>query len=385
MVSTAIMEYIEIDLFCMVIMLLILWRAEHRGEHRMSWRMYQGSVVFMIGVILSDALWALFEGRVLAFSYPAAHLINDMYFISASLCCSLWYLFTLFELEEFQKKSILLRCLMAVPLVILAFILIVNYATGWAFTFLPTGHFVRGPLMYVLYIIPNGYLLASSFYPLFRVFQKKYYLKRSNYLHLSLFPMMALLFAVVQFIIPGTPLPVLGMTLAFLLVFMNRQDLLVSLDPLTELSNRGRLDLHLDRCMTRWNKKTHLYLLLLDLDFFKQINDTYGHIEGDRALQRMARVLVKTASEFWCFVARYGGDEFAIVYETEEEANVEKLCAFIHKTLEESNDVVDAPYRLTTSIGYARYDGSTTYIPDFVDMADDALYEVKKKRGKCRV
>lgn len=385
MVSTAILEYLEIDLFCMMIMLMILWRSEQRDEHRISWRMYQGSVIFMIVVVLMDAVWALFEGGVFAFSYPAAHLINALYFIAASLCGSLWYLFTLFEMEEFHKKSILIRCLMVIPLMVLLVVLGVNFPTGLAFTFLPGGHFVRGPLIWMLYVIPNGYLLASSFYPFFRVFQKKYYLKRSNYLYLSLFPMMALLFAVAQFIVPGTPLPVIGMTLAFLLVFMNRQNLLVSLDPLTELSNRGRLDLHLDRCMAHWNKKTHLYLFLLDLDFFKQINDTYGHIEGDRALQRMARVLVKTASEFWCFVARYGGDEFAIVYETEDEKKVEELCAFIHKTLEESNDAAAAPYRLTTSIGYARYDGSTTYIPDFVDMADDALYEVKKKRGKCRI
>lgn len=380
MLNLAVFEYLEIDLYCFVIMAVILFQSRKKIQHRESWRMYQGSIFFMLGVSATDAIWALFEGGFLTFSPLFAHLVNDLYFISAVLCCSFWYFFTLLELGRLKKSAVVLRVLMVTPIFILFGLLLVNCWTGCAFSFDYAGHFIRGPLMFLLYILPNSYLVAAIFHPLTRIFKKKYYLKRSSYLHLALFPLLALCFAVGQFLIPGTPMPVLGMSLAYLLVYMNRQDLLVSQDPLTKLSNRAQFDDFLDKSMAYWDKKCGLYLFLLDLDYFKQINDNFGHIEGDRALQRMAQVLQQTSEKFKCFVARYGGDEFAIIYETEDDSTVQELCEFVHQTLAAANKEANAQYHLTSSIGYARYDESIEYVPHFIAKADKVLYEVKKSR-----
>lgn len=211
-------------------------------------------------------------------------------------------------------------------------------------------------------------------------FQKKRYIKRRHYLSLATFALPAVIPAIVQVFIVGTPLPGIGLTLSILMVYMTAQDLLVSIDPLTRLNNRNQMIRYLSHKLEHHEEKTSLFLLILDLDRFKQINDTFGHVEGDAALIQFSSVLKQVSSVFNCFISRYGGDEFIIIYETEEEESVDSLCRFIHEKLAESNKKSSKEYHLTTSIGYAKYTPEIHYVPEFISRADQKLYEVKMKR-----
>ena len=127
---------------------------------------------------------------------------------------------------------------------------------------------------------------------------------------------------------------------------------------------------------------TQLYLLILDVDNFKTINDMYGHIEGDRALMLIARSLCLAGKSRGLFVSRYGGDEFIAIYETDGGINdVKHLCGNIKDTLAAVSSEANLPYELNVSIGYTKYSKIVRNIPEFIAMADAELYKQKQNKS----
>ena len=130
--------------------------------------------------------------------------------------------------------------------------------------------------------------------------------------------------------------------------------------------------------------RNRLSLLMMDMNGFKYINDTYGHLEGDAALKRVAMCLKKACADIpgRPFIARYGGDEFIVVTETDNDFEVERICDGIHMMLALENHKAKAPYQLTVSIGTARCNGGTHSIYDLIEKADRELYRKKQKRKR---
>jgi diguanylate cyclase (GGDEF)-like protein len=152
---------------------------------------------------------------------------------------------------------------------------------------------------------------------------------------------------------------------------MHRQ---ISMDKLTQVNNRQNLFGFMSHKLK--NHAQDLWLLMIDLDFFKTINDTYGHLEGDRALTRLAGVLKASCADILPrpYIARYGGDEFIIVLEGDETA-VETLRAEIRRNLDGIPEG-DAPYRLAVSIGAARWEEGMDNTA-LIAAADAELYRLK--------
>ena len=121
-----------------------------------------------------------------------------------------------------------------------------------------------------------------------------------------------------------------------------------------------------------------MFLMIIDANGFKQINDTYGHIQGDAALVRIADALRLSCSELHCRtnIARYGGDEFVVLVWADDDAVVYGLRKRIHENLKQLNGREGVPYQLTVSIGVAKASRGLS-IKALVDEADRELYEEK--------
>ena len=158
---------------------------------------------------------------------------------------------------------------------------------------------------------------------------------------------------------------------------------LISLDPLTRLNNRSEFRNYLNAKMALPGRG-RLCLLMMDMNGFKSINDTYGHLEGDAALRRVSMCLKKACADVpgRPFIARYGGDEFIVVADTDNNFETERICDSIHMILALENHKAQAPYQLTVSIGTARCDNSIHTIYDLVAKADQELYRKKQKRKR---
>ena len=145
---------------------------------------------------------------------------------------------------------------------------------------------------------------------------------------------------------------------------------MATIDALTGCLNHGafyeRLEFEINRAL-RQNES--LGLLMIDIDFFKAFNDTYGHLAGDDALASVGSTLVKLSRSF-DVVGRIGGDEFAVVLPASSLAHASEIALRMSKAL-------TSPKRPTVSIGYASLDRLEPNAKRLVRDADRSLYEVK--------
>lgn len=152
------------------------------------------------------------------------------------------------------------------------------------------------------------------------------------------------------------------------------------LDEMTGIANRRHFD---DYFMSEWNRglreQTPLTLIVVDIDFFKQFNDNYGHLAGDSCIQQVAKGLDETVRRSTDLLARYGGEEFAIIApNTQDGFILSELCR-------EHIAAISIPHRyskianhITVSIGFATLIPSSESNPDkLFQMADQALYQAK--------
>lgn len=164
---------------------------------------------------------------------------------------------------------------------------------------------------------------------------------------------------------------------------------LTRIDELTQLANRRVFD---EEMMTEWRRamrtKSHVTLLMIDVDYFKNLNDSAGHQTGDKFLIQLGYILKKYTRRFLDTAARYGGEEFAVILSEAKEEDGYKVAEMILKDVERVNfkhsdsKVCD---HVTVSIGVAGC------IPEYgsheevlIERADKALYKAKNE-GRNRV
>jgi len=162
---------------------------------------------------------------------------------------------------------------------------------------------------------------------------------------------------------------------------------LSTFDPLTGLYNRNYLSHALKR---KWKRsmryESFMGCLMIDLDSFKEINDSFGHLCGDEILKEIADIISPIVRGY-DFCARYGGDEFIIVISNNSEEGIEKVAERISAIIARHrfNKKQNLNLKITASIGCLVFKGKDVENEDrIIDLADQALYKAKKN-GKNRV
>jgi diguanylate cyclase (GGDEF)-like protein/PAS domain S-box-containing protein len=154
-------------------------------------------------------------------------------------------------------------------------------------------------------------------------------------------------------------------------------------DSLTGLHNRrGFFTLAELQLRLADRRKQGMYMLYADMDGLKQINDTYGHQEGDRALVETA-LLLKATYRSSDVVSRIGGDEFAVIPVGTVEDNIAIIISRFQKNLEDFNARKLLKYPLSVSIGIVLYDPlNPRALEELISRADAMMYEQKKRKHK---
>ena len=156
-------------------------------------------------------------------------------------------------------------------------------------------------------------------------------------------------------------------------------------DPMTGLANRRFLEEYLATLLANvQRRRIHLAVMMLDLDYFKMVNDTYGHDAGDAVLKAVANVFTQTvrASDM---VIRYGGEEFLIILQEAEGEVAERVAENIRQAVEKlKTHVAGTTLQKTISIGIADFPTDSDTFWQTVKFADVALYQAKES-GRNRV
>jgi diguanylate cyclase (GGDEF)-like protein/PAS domain S-box-containing protein len=164
---------------------------------------------------------------------------------------------------------------------------------------------------------------------------------------------------------------------------------LANMDSLTNLPNRRYFDETLQKEIQRATRHRHpLSLLMCDIDFFKQYNDTYGHIEGDECLISVAECLTDSFKRASDFPSRYGGEEFSVILPHTDDEDALVACGAFMNNLKNmaiphsSSSISDY---VTMSIGLVTLESDANIeVNDLIKAADEALYKAKRY-GRNRI
>ena len=234
--------------------------------------------------------------------------------------------------------------------------------------------FVKNPLIHTLCYGICG--ICSFFamyfvcaYPYKNVWKKSVNFKKA----ISIF--VGVVFGVLTYDIPHTAGFVLIVSIIILLILELYDK--IRIDNLTKLYNRYGMDVELQEQLKEYEKEhsDSFYIISCDLDNFKHINDTWGHLEGDRALVLIADVLAKVGKKFSAGVFRIGGDEFIIIADTQREGIDTEITNAVKSELDKIDFRDD--FDIQMSIGVALYDGKST-IDELLNHADKKMYEAKR-------
>jgi diguanylate cyclase (GGDEF)-like protein len=158
-------------------------------------------------------------------------------------------------------------------------------------------------------------------------------------------------------------------------------------DPLTGLPNRRNFDMRLD---IEWQiairEKQRISFLMLDIDHFKKYNDQYGHQQGDEVLRIIARTIEDTPKRPGDFVARWGGEEFAVLLSNTGTRGALKIAEALRANIEKTNLFVNgSAAKLTVSIGVnTQVPVQDSSLSSFIAVADKELYRAKES-GRNRI
>ena len=234
------------------------------------------------------------------------------------------------------------------------------------------GRYQRG-FAYIIFLLFAAFYILDSLYLYVKRIKKNGSLKLFP-VHIFLIPV--ILGVVIQAFFVEIAITWTSIAISVAGIMTALKNEIIFTDCLTGLYNRVYLEfLHKRAC----NKKDcWVSGIMIDLNGFKQINDNYGHAEGDLALCIVADLLLKSFSEYGV-VTRYAGDEFVIMLNTTDDQLIQKIIKSAKKNFVTENEKNDKLYQLSASMGYAITNLSNETIDDFMNRIDEQMYQDKMK------
>lgn len=375
--------YCTLNLFCIMILSTILVRLYRSVDKRLGQIMLMWFIIASIILCVSDVVWGIIDFSNSWVAMPTlSFVINSAYHIFTGVVCYLWFLFSESAQNSRIVKSKAGIIISMLPFLVLVALVGLSAKYSLIFYIDSEGVYHRGSHYILLIVICYVYLLSTSLKALVKSFVKKNYADRQHYQTLASFCVMPAFAGFLQVLFVGSPMLSAGLAFASLQVYMDSMEQLISVDPMTLLNNKRQMEKHLDSRIKNHSDKTNLYVFIMDLDYFKKINDTYGHVEGDEAIVMAADAIRRSVGKTNFFACRYGGDEFVVVADVDinSEFKPKEFIKNLNDELLRLTNERNKEYELHFSVGYKKLDDSIKTVPDFIEKADEGLYRIKNAR-----
>ena len=364
---------IELDLLCLVMLYAIAHQSLANVNQQMNRVLFRTLVYGVMIQLALDVLWLLVEGRRFPGAITANRVINALYLAGGVILGCIWYLYVLETLGYTITRR--LQTVVMLPGLFFLLLNIISIWTGWVFTVSPENVYAHGPLFWLQTIGAYGMLAIPLVHLVVRLIRRVTPPPRNVVLNLLSFYFIPIIGAIVSLFYTGMPGSWTCAAISLVLLYINDQDREIIRDGLTGLNNRKTLDGVFPEYVKTGEP---LYLFMMDLDRFKQINDTYGHPVGDQALVAAASLLSASMVGRKGILVRYGGDEFLIMGFFEDDAGADAFKQAILQRFDDYRREHKPPYWFAMSIGYSRYRPGQT-LEALIDQADHALYQEKQR------
>lgn len=383
--TPAYLPYAVSEMFLLALTVDILIRVDASLGSKAETRELKHVVYAFIAVLFTDILWAWAEADSIELGQRILTVMNGLYLLAFSTMCYYWFRFTSVRLE-LRLDFVVPHKVLTIPFYLNLAIVVISMATDWIFYVDEAGSYCRGKLYYLYIIINYAYVGIAALRAIVAMVQAKTTVKRRECAVCAAYLIPPLIGQQLKPLVPQVPVLHSFLYLILQILFLTMQENQIFSDALTGLNNRRRLNTYLEEQLPTASEKKPITVFMMDMDNFKAINDTYGHVEGDKALIIMGQALKRAAGEFNSFVARYGGDEFCMVSIGKADQQ-EKIKCRIRELLAESQARAagkDVPkYSLSVSIGSATCTQPQRSMNIILYAADERLNDEKQglKRG----
>ena len=371
------MYYTAVNIGCVCILMLLLYSIKSLPTPLIKFRLLYRLVLWHILYFLSDSLWALVNDGIIPKNLYTVLAVNYSNAVIATVLAYSCFIFAEMSTRPEMTRSQIqrLQAKLRIPIYVEMVLLLVSFIAT-------PGFWLDGQLeprtiyYYVLLLIPFVYIMVVTTRSIMRGLKPQNRQNLKTYLIVASYTPGSVLAAVSQiFFMMTTPLFCFWCTIIILFVYLISLKRLISTDSLTSLNSRNQLD----RYLQAQREPRLSFVIMVDINHFRQINDSYGHVEGDNAL-----LLVSSALRAVClrlckpvFLCRYGGDEFMLIVPTQKPGDVVQLIRdCLQEEIAKRKDM--QAYKLEVSVGYAPWDGYVRNFKDCVVAADRKMYEDRR-------
>lgn len=384
MVTEDFVFYSEANVICIIILLMLrINDIFHSTQQEKQVWFNRANVAFML-YFASDVGWAAVLAGQLPKTRTLVALFNLTNYILLSVMAYEWFMFMAASEKMAFRKDRGRRLLCLLPMGVSTLVMVIAYAIAPTF-WIGNDCEVNGWYYPMMISAPAFYLISSFVFSMINAGKAESKEDRKLYRLIGIYPIGVMTFGINQVVSLNLPVFCFGCTIMLLFFYIQNMQMLISVDSLTRLNNRGQIDRYMEQ--VRFKENAAVFIMMIDIDRFKEINDTYGHGEGDRALIIVSDALKQICDHLRAtvFLGRYGGDEFTIIIQNPEKDESPKSAAgMIRNALSQKRAEKQLPYALEASIGYEMLRDRNDTMEDCMRRADEKLYADKRRRGAGR-
>lgn len=373
--------HIELNVLFFLILVMIARQSAKNENQQMRRVLFRYTAYGIMSNLLMDTLWILIDGQRFPGDVALNQIVNALFLASGIVIGCLWYLYVLETLGYRITRK--MGLLVMSPGIVFTALNLLSIKTGWIFYVTEDNVYVRGPLFWLQTAAALAVLFASLIHCLIRLINGNKTVPRHVVWEMVGFYVIPVVGTLVSMPVTGMPGTWTCAAVSIILMYIDAQDREIVRDTLTGLNNRKMLPAAFEDYARQSAHGSVLYLFMVDLDDFKAINDTCGHLAGDEALKAAARLFAKSVDGKRAMVARVGGDEFVILVMLPGEEEAAEFKRALQESMERYNAEHTLPYRLSTSMGCRAYTRGET-LESFIARADEALYEEKRRKRAGR-
>lgn len=371
--------YVLIDIFCIAIAGWILFKSRANHDSQTINLIFEHLIISLLAILVIDLIWIFIEGKPGRFFVIMNNLINIAYMSIMGFLSYSWFYHIAFGIFGKKVTQGFLRYFFLLPLLVLISLCILSIHYSLIFKIDENNIYIRGPLhplqqgiCYLYYITAYVLLIMSKI--------KNYNHYKESFSGSKLFFVtLPLVGGILSFIFPIYPTTELCITLAILFYFGDTQISLISQDPLTGINNKNTFDKILMESVGFKSDTYKLFVFLADINNFKQINDNYGHSEGDEVLMVVASIIKAITANTDAEPGRIDSDEFIILRKFRDSTKAETFKFEIEKSIDDTNNEKDRPFKISVSVGYSEVNTeSFGTIIESIKSAASMMYEEKK-------
>lgn len=383
MIDLIMAQYIEINFIGIIVLLTMLFYiiGMRQNAARGDQRYFVKLLICNVAILLSDIAIYLMRGHGSLESIAINHLICSLYFILHSYFGYLWMRYSIKKLYPEFDPGCKLKALLILPGFINTLIILSSPWTNWVYSLTSANRYVRGTHIWMSISISYLYWVMSAALVAWEMLAQRRIREQTVYTTLLIFPIPTLIGNLLQMQFYGLSIVWVCSAISLLILFINLQNYQLTRDILTGLFNRRQTNMQILWEINHLTDANYLlFVIMIDVDHFKEINDQFGHLVGDYALIAVSDVLRKSCREK-DFVARFGGDEFIISGHAKSTAEIELLHDNIMQQVQKYNSENALPYTLSLSAGYSQYSRKDILsIDSIISAADKAMYQMKNSK-----